>query len=150
MDHTPATTAAARQGAEGPKSHLNSRKTAGWLALREGRARAGKAGGVTDARTPEVAECLHCGVEFTPRKLGHVFHSIECRHRGARPAHERKPIDLDAIERLFDESRDPDELVRLDDWFPGTHDPRWVELFAADTVGKRRRWYRTLQETGRL
>lgn len=97
-------------------------------------------------------ECLHCGVEFVPRKAGHVFHSIECRHRGERRADERQPIDVEAIERLFADSRDPRERVRPDDWFPGSHDSATaagVALFAHDTVEGRRRWYLNLKK-GRL
>ena len=94
-------------------------------------------------------QCLHCGVEFVPRKFGHVFHSIECRHRGARPAHERKPIDLEAIERLFDEARDPGERVRPADWHPHPESPLF-ELDLVDTVESRRHWYLKLKEIGRL
>ena len=92
-------------------------------------------------------ECLHCGAPFVPRKVGHVFHSVECRHRGERRPDERQPIDLEAIERLFDESRDPGERVTDDDWFPGA---AMKHLYSFDSVGGRRRWYRSLQRLGRL
>lgn len=48
-----------------------------------------------------------------------------------------------AVLRLFDESRDPGERVRVDDWHPhpGT---RWVELDMCSTVERRRRWYLNL------
>ena len=95
-----------------------------------------------------MAECLHCGVEFTPRKAGHVFHSIECRHRGERPPDQRVPIDVGAIERLFDERRDPDERVRPDDWFPGPDE--FAEVDSVDTVAARRRWHRALRQQGLL
>jgi hypothetical protein len=47
-------------------------------------------------------------VEFTPRKLGHVFCSAFCRHRGESEPHKRHPVDHEQITRLFDDSRDPD------------------------------------------
>ena len=87
-----------------------------------------------------MAECLHCGVEFTPRHGGHVFHSRECRHRGEREPHERQSIDRDQIARLFGQDRELDERVRVDDWHPNPGTP-WVELDVCDTVRARRRWY---------
>jgi len=96
-----------------------------------------------------MAECLHCGVEFTPRKEGHVFHTVECRHRGERRPEDRVPVDHEAIERLFDPRRDPDERVRADDWHPSPASP-FGELDACDTVEKRRRWYTNLRDLGRL
>jgi hypothetical protein len=103
---------------------------------------------VTEAFTPTKAECLHCGKQFRPRKFGHVFCSIGCRHRGERKPHERVPLDEASVERLFDESRHPGERVRPDDPFFGPEEAR--EVFAVDTVGTRRRWYLTLRATGRL
>jgi hypothetical protein len=88
-----------------------------------------------------TVEC-HCGVPFTPRKAGHVFHSAFCRHRGEREPHERRPVDQEQLERLFDESRDPGERVRPDEWHPGPAE--WLELDACDTLESRRRWYLNL------
>jgi hypothetical protein len=96
-----------------------------------------------------TAECLHCGREFTPRKYGHIFCSTFCRHRGERQPHERTTLDLEAIERLFDESRDLGERVRADDWHP-LPGSGWVELDACDTVESRRRWYGNLLVQGRV
>jgi hypothetical protein len=59
--------------------------------------------------------------------------------------HDRRPVDHDQIRRLFDEDRDPDARVRDDDWHANRDDENgatWVELDAADTVGRRRDWYR--------
>jgi hypothetical protein len=53
------------------------------------------------------------------------------------------------IERLFDETRDPNETVREDDWHPSP-DPDVRELDAWDTLAARRRWYRNLVEDGSL
>jgi hypothetical protein len=96
-----------------------------------------------------AAECLHCGREFVPRKSGHVFCSVDCRHRGERQPHERDAVDQAAVVRLFDASRDPETRVLPDDWhpFPGS---AWVELDAHDSVEQRRRWYRALVKLGRL
>lgn len=106
---------------------------------------------MTEATRGLMAECLHCGVSFVPRKAGHVFHSIACRHRGARAPHERKPIDEEQIARLFDPKRDPSERCRLDDWFcPADADESIRALYLYDTVGERRRWYRNLEQMGRL
>jgi hypothetical protein len=101
---------------------------------------------VTEPLVPHgrTEECLHCGGEFTPRKAGHVFCSTFCRHRGERAPHEREPIDHEAIERLFDPSRDPDARCRDDDWYPDS----CLEMKALDagqTVRSRRRWYTNLQ-----
>ena len=98
---------------------------------------------MTEARTPALEECRHCGKEFEPRKFGHIFCSVFCRHRGERAPHERAPIDHESIERLFDPSRAPDELCRDDDWFPEACAPM-KHLYGRDTVGSRRRWYENL------
>lgn len=99
---------------------------------------------MTEARTPDRAECLHCGSDFAPRKAGHVFCSIPCRHGGELAPHERLKVDPAAIERLFDGRRDPDERVRPDDWYPHPGSP-FEPLFAYDTVGGRRRWYEAIR-----
>ena|SRR5215218_3521542 len=104
---------------------------------------------MTEPTRLETTECLHCGVEFVPRKAGHVFHSIECRHRGARRPEDRVPVDHEAIERLFDPRRDPGERVRADDWHPSPRTP-FPELDACDTVEARRRWFVNLKTMGRL
>lgn len=102
---------------------------------------------MTERQAPLTAECLSCGVEFEPRKFGHVFCSSFCRHRGERRPGEREPVDHEQIARLFDEGRDPDERVRDDDWYPGSC-IEMKELDAGDTVATRRRWYGNLAEMG--
>ena len=89
--------------------------------------------------------CARCGKSFRPRKRGHVFCSPNCRHLGVRL--DRAPVDQDAVVRLFDESRTPEDVVRVGDWHPT---PSWAELDGADTVERRRRWYMALAESGRL
>jgi hypothetical protein len=101
-----------------------------------------------------MAECLHCGGEFTPRKFGHVFCSVGCRHSGERRPEERALVDPDAVARLFDQARDPSERVRDDDWLPESHKSPEVRrlyapLEACDTVETRRRWYLALAAAGR-
>ena len=95
-------------------------------------------------------ECLHCGRIFQPRRRGHVFCSTFCRHRGQRPVAERGEIDTEAVKRLFDPSRDPEERVREDDWFAGPPDAEWRSLYAHETVESRRRWYLALMMSGEL
>jgi hypothetical protein len=89
-----------------------------------------------------MADCLHCGIEFQPRRKGHVFCSSFCRHRGER-SDRPGPADREQIVRLFDPSRDPDERVREDDWHP-TPDSPFHELDSWDTVKTRRCWYLNL------
>ena len=102
---------------------------------------------MNDDRT---AACVNCGRKFERRRAGHVFCSARCRHRAGRvPPDEQAPApDPEVVARLFDPRRDPEEQVRADDWYPGS--PEWQELYAWDTVGKRRRWFRELQRLGRL
>ena len=102
---------------------------------------------MTDRHAPLTAECLRCGVEFVPRKFGHVFCSSFCRHRGERQPAERVLGDPEQIARLFDEGRDPDEQVRPDEWHPSP-DSEFVDLDAGDTVAARRRWYSNLVREG--
>ena len=53
------------------------------------------------------------------------------------------------IKRLFDETRDPAETAREDDWHASS-DPEVRELDACDTLATRRRWYLNLVEDGSL
>ena len=69
--------------------------------------------------------------------------------RGERPIMERLPTDDEQIQRLFDESRDPSEQVREDDWHPAPGTP-WQELDWCQTVGTRRTWYLNLKEHGEI
>jgi hypothetical protein len=57
-------------------------------------------------------------------------------------------VDHEAVARLFDESRDPNERVKPDDRHPGP--PEWVELHLVETVAARRRWYQALEDDGEL
>lgn len=95
-----------------------------------------------------MSDCLSCGREFKPRKFGHVFCSVGCRHRGERRPEERQPSDEAAVARLFDESRDPEARVRADDWCPGP--PEMAALEVRSTVAQRRRWYLNLVRLGRI
>ena len=62
---------------------------------------------MTEALRPATAECLACGREFVPRKLGHVYCSHECRHKGPLSASERVSHDQEAVDRLFDRAETP-------------------------------------------
>jgi hypothetical protein len=95
-----------------------------------------------------MADTLNCGRGFQPRRIGHVYCSVACRHRGERRPDQGNPVDTAAVERLFDETRDPSERVRPDDWNPGP--PEFAELELCHTVATRRRWYLTLLEMGKL
>jgi hypothetical protein len=70
-----------------------------------------------------MAECLHCGRKFQPRRRGHVFCSSFCRRRGERWDRPTS-ADREQVARLFDPSRDPEERVRDDDWHPPPTRPR--------------------------
>ena len=95
--------------------------------------------------------CLHCEKPFTPRRGGHVFCSVRCRHLGVRGPNDPRPVDQQAVERLFDPSRDPQEQVRADEWFAPEDAAAAVRaLYAADTLEQRRRWYERLHDMGRV
>lgn len=115
---------------------------------------------MTRATRALVADCLHCGTEFVPRKQGHVFCSVECRHKGERAPWDPPPSSPEVVARLFDPSRDPDAIVEADDWAPATWTPEIVELYRCgpsptwpdrhgDTVAMRRRCYLALRAMGR-
>jgi hypothetical protein len=93
-----------------------------------------------------LAGCLHCGKTFRPSRRRHVFCSSFCRHRGERPVKERLAIDVEQLQRLFDPSRGPDELVRDDDWHPSPGP--WQKLDWCQTVETRRTWYLNLKLEG--
>jgi hypothetical protein len=105
---------------------------------------------MTESLRAPLVSCLSCGTSFAPRKAGHVFCSTGCRHRGEREAHERVAVDHEAVATLFDESRDPDERCRGDDWYLDGHPDHWRRLDSYDTVAGRRRWYLALRADGRL
>jgi hypothetical protein len=86
-----------------------------------------------------TVRCQHCGREFVRRRSDHRFCSSPCR----RAAGELPPLTLASVRRLFDESRDPLETVRDDDWHP-SDDPGWHALDSVQTVEQRRRWYQKL------
>jgi hypothetical protein len=50
------------------------------------------------------------------------------------------------VARLFDQSRDPNERVRDDDWHPTPETPEGLKWLELETVGVRRRWYLHLIE----
>ena len=94
-----------------------------------------------------TANCLRCHREFVPRRAGHVFCSRECRWRGPRRAGDPAPPAEEVIARLFD-IRPDNERVAADDWFPMGDD--WKDVYAHETLGQRRRWFRNLVEAGEL
>jgi len=96
-----------------------------------------------------TAVCLHCGSDFVPRKRGHVFCSVGCRHGGARQPEERAKDDPEQVARLFDPSRDPKERVCRDDRYQDPAHGRF-ELDLPGTVVQRRRWYLAVRELGLL
>jgi hypothetical protein len=57
-----------------------------------------------------IAECLHCGKPFEPRKAGHVFCCVEHRHAGERRPEDRRWWDPDRYAQLFGDDR-PADLV---------------------------------------
>ena len=93
------------------------------------------------------ARCLRCNREFVRRREGHVFCSGKCRQRGPRTADEL-PAPSDAqLACLFDDRPDS-ERVAPDEWFPLSEG--WTDLYAFDTLGQRRRWFKALVEEGVL
>ena len=54
------------------------------------------------------------------------------------------------LRRLFDPKRDPEGLVKADDWHPTSWDLVWVELDLCHTVFTRRNWFRRLVREDRL
>jgi hypothetical protein len=98
-----------------------------------------------------MTECLHCRKPFQPRRRGHVFCSVWCRHQGERKPYDPPPVDQEVVDRLFDPFRDPNERVRPDDWFAPMDAPEgWKALFAHETVGGRRRWFANLKALGEV
>jgi hypothetical protein len=105
---------------------------------------------MTERQVPHggTAPCLSCGVSFVPRKFGHVFCSSFCRHRGERvPDVDRASANPEQLAHLSDQSRDPDERVRPDDWHP-TPPSEFAELDVGDTIATRRRWHGNLLKEG--
>jgi hypothetical protein len=76
-----------------------------------------------------------------------VFCSRECRHRGPRQPGDPPPPTDEELARLFDDRTD-DERVSPNDWFPMGEG--WKDLYAHETLGVRRRWFRNLVEGGEL
>lgn len=62
-----------------------------------------------------MARCARCKRRFKPRRKGHVYCSRRCRYPGEEQV---EVADEAVLECLFDPDRDPDELVREDDWYP--------------------------------
>ena len=93
-----------------------------------------------------IASCARCGRPFVRHRRGHLYCSRRCRHRGVLGR--TVTVDHEAVARLFDESRDPNERVRADDWHPGPAE--WVEIHLVDSVAARRRWYQALEDDGEL
>jgi hypothetical protein len=96
-----------------------------------------------------VAKCAHCRREFTPRKVGHRFCTVRCRHRGERQPDAPAPPSQGLIDRLFDPRQAPEQPVRDDDWLPESC-VVMKGLYMCDTVEGRRRWYQALRRLGRV
>jgi hypothetical protein len=128
---------------EGRQPRAEATATAVWLDRDGPRARRG------DLMRPPLMEiqCARCGTWFMPSKRGHRFCSSDCRYQGEREPRERPPADPEQVARLFDESRDPEEPVRPDDW---TATPQFAHLDTFHTVGRRRRWHQELKDRGML
>jgi hypothetical protein len=93
-----------------------------------------------------MKRCPNCGRDFQPRKSDHIYCTTACRYAFGKRltvvGFEQQ--DPEAVERLFDPSRDPNERVRPDDWFCAPAEDGWKELYAHETVEMRRRWFRNL------
>jgi hypothetical protein len=81
----------------------------------------------------------------------------ECRYASEHAAPTVQIADPDAVDRLFDPSRDPGEHIRDDDWHlaqpEGVDDTTWqmfAELDSFDTVAQRRRLYSELKRSGEI
>jgi hypothetical protein len=92
----------------------------------------------------QIANCRRCGREFEQHRAGHIYCSRECRWGTDHP--ERRPVDVEQLERLFAKTRNPRETVRDDDWHPTGGVMK--ELDCWDTVAKRRQWYLNLRDEG--
>ena len=138
-------------GSQGEGHHASDSppQTAECLRVKETRAREI---GYGKRATPAASECgvplLRADLPASPAWPRFLLDF--CRYRGERPVEERGEIDTEAVKRLFDPSRDPEERVREDDWFPGSPDPEWRSLYAHEAVGDRRRWYMNPLLDGRL
>jgi hypothetical protein len=97
----------------------------------------------------DLIPCAHCGQPFEPSRAGHIYCKPECRYGGPLDPSRHHPLDTDAVARLFDPRRDPEEVVRGDDWYPGagTQDgDAFAALDAHHTVAQRRSWYLGLRD----
>jgi hypothetical protein len=94
----------------------------------------------------EIGRCAFCDAPFVKRRSDHRFCRPEHRKLGERKPGDGPRADPEDIRRLFDESRDPAEPVRPDDWHPGG--PEWNVLDATDSLETRRRWFLELRDRG--
>lgn len=94
------------------------------------------------------------GLEAGAVRLRRYFCTLA--HRGVL-CYELSEVHRSTIDRLFDPARDPEAKVRDDDWLRAV--PTWREdkgattmrwLYAYETVGSRREWYRRLEAEGVL
>jgi hypothetical protein len=95
----------------------------------------------------EIGRCAFCDAPFVKRRSDHRFCRPEHGKLGERKPGDGPRADPQDIRRLFDESRDPAEPVRPDDWHPGG--PEWNVLDATDSLETRRRWFLELRDCGR-
>ena len=94
----------------------------------------------------ELGRCAFCDAPFVKRRSDHRFCRPEHRKLGERKPGDGPRADPEDIRRLCDESRDPAEPVRPDDWHPGG--PEWNVLDATDSLATRRRWFLELRDRG--
>src|SRR5215211_6761875 len=94
----------------------------------------------------ELGRCAFCDAPFVQRRSDHRFCRPAHRKLGERTPGDGPRADPEDIRRLFDESRDPAEPVRPDDWHPGG--PEWNVLDATDSLETRRRWFLELRDRG--
>jgi hypothetical protein len=85
-----------------------------------------KGSGGVMADSADIARCAHCDAPFERRRTVHRFCCSEHRKRRERKPYDPPPVDPEQVRRMFDESRDPTEFVRDDDWH-GRRSPRlWI------------------------
>jgi hypothetical protein len=90
------------------------------------------------------ARCARCDRPFVQRRSDHRFCGPVCRKLGERAPWEGPAADPEAVDRLFDESRDPNAICRPDDWYPHpmTEFEQAIYLVpGGDTVASRRRLF---------
>jgi hypothetical protein len=104
--------------------------------------------------TLDPIPCAHCGELFRPTRRSHLYHSVECRRAGPAEFGTRKSTaEREAIRRLLDESRDPQEPCLPTDWYPsygdGAEGDQFGRLEDVVPLSVRRAWFLNLKRRGR-